>query len=236
MYKQIIKQPNIRGIAAGAIATGEVPTVGTHYATFLRCLTAAGVALTPAEIKADVGTIIVRINGVQIIEATSTFLLDLQKYYGDAIGAGNVNGIIPISWARQHLATDQERSVFALGMADVSSFTVDVNVIGVVKLASIEVLSEVTPEVRRLGQHIRISKFPQSFATTGLQEITTLPKEGSDVGYLALHIEKSTGTIDKVTVKLGGNNIFEEVDPNLDQVLLKKEPAYPADRLFPRGL
>jgi hypothetical protein len=232
MYKQIIKQPNIRGIAAGAIATGEIPTVGTHYGTYLRCLSAAGVALTPTEIKAAIGNIIIRINGVQIVEASATFLLDLQKYYGDAIAAGNVNGIIPISWARPHLATDQERSVFALGMADVSSFTIDVNVTSVVVLASIEVLSEVTPEVRYLGQHIRINKFPQSFATTGLQEITTLPKEGNGVGYLALHIEKSTGTINKVTVKLGGNNIFEEVDPNLDQVLLQKSLRTPQGSYF----
>jgi hypothetical protein len=232
MYKQIIKQPNIRGIAAGAIATGEIPTVGTHYGTYLRCLSAAGVALTPAQIKTDVGDIIIRINGVQIVEASATFLLDLQKYYGDNIGAGNVNGIIPLSWARPHLATDQERSVFALGMADVSSFTIDVKVTGVAVLSSIEVLSEVTPEVRRLGQHIRINKFPQSFATTGLQEITTLPKEGNDVGYLALYIEESAGAVDKVTVKLGGNNIFEEVDPYLNQVLLEKTLRNPQAGYF----
>lgn len=232
MYKQIIKQPNIRGIAAGAIATGEIPTVGTHYATYLRCLSAAGVALTRAQMIADIGNIIVRINGVQIVEATATFLLDLQKYYGDQIGAGNVDGIIPIPWARPHLATDQERSVFALGMADVSSFTIDVNVTAVAVLASIEVFSEVTPEVRRLGQHIRINKFPQSFATTGLQEITTLPKEGNDVGYLALHVDEPVGVVDKLTVKLGSNNIFEEVAAGLNQVLLEKTLRNPQTGYF----
>lgn len=232
MYKQIIKQPNIRGIAAGAIATGEIPTVGTHYATYLRCLSAAGVALTAAQIKADVGDIIVRINGQQIIEASATFLLDLQKYYGDQIGAGNVDGIIPIVWSRPHLATDQERSIFALGMNGISSFTIDVKVTAVAVLSSIEVLSEVTPEVRGLGQHIRISRFPQSFATTGLQEVTTLPKEGPDVGYLGLHIPYSAGSISKVTVKLGGLNIFEDVDPNLAKVLLQKQLRNPQTGYF----
>lgn len=90
----------------------------------------------------------------------------------------------------------------------------------------------VSPEIRNLGQHIRISKFPQSFATTGLQEITTLPKEGNDVGYLAMHIEESTGTISKVTCKLGGLNIFEEVDPNLDEVILKRERRTPQTGYF----
>jgi len=232
MFKQIKPQPNIRGIAAGALATGEVPTAGTHYALFLRCLTSAGAALTVAQIKAEIGDIIIRINGEQIVEASATFLLDLQKYYGDALGAGNVDGIIPIWFARPHLATDKERSIFAIGTEDISSFTVDVNVVAVTNLASIEVLSLVTPERRVLGQHIRISKFPQSFGTTGIQEITTLPKEGNNVGYMALHLEESGGTIDKATVKLGGNNIFEDVDPNLNQVLLELAKRTPQSGYF----
>jgi hypothetical protein len=97
MLKQLIKQPDLRGIASGATATGEIPTNGTHYATYLRCLTAAGVALTRAQIVADIGDIIVRLNGEQIVEASATFLLDLQKYYGDCGNAGNIDGIIPLN-------------------------------------------------------------------------------------------------------------------------------------------
>jgi len=230
-FKQIIKQPNLRGIAAGAVATGEVPTNGIHHTTFLRCLTAAGVPLTRAQIIADIGNIVVRINGEQIIEATATMLLDLQKYYGDALGAGNVDGIIPIPWAQPHLATDAERSVFAIGMDGVDQFAIDVSVTGVVQLSSIEVLSEVEPGSRVMGQHVRITKFPQSFATTGLQEISSLPKEPR-TAYKALHIEAGAGTFDKVTIKLGGNNIFEDIDPELNQVLLEKMKRTPQTGYF----
>jgi len=220
-FRQLKKQPNLRGISASAVATGEIPTTGTHYATYLRCLDAGGVELTRAQIIADIGDLVVRINGEQIVEASATFLLDLQKYYGDSKTAGNVNGIIPLFWERPGLATFQERALFALGMNNVQSFTIDVNVVGVAVLSSIEVYSLVTPERRNLGQHMRISRFPQSFGSTGIQEITSLPKEGASVAYSAMHIEESTGTIDDVTVKLGGNDIYDEVSANLNETMLK---------------
>lgn len=226
-FTQIKKQPSMTGIGAGNVATAEVPTTGTHYGLFLRCLTSAGADLTPAQIKADVGNIVIRLDGEQIIEASATFLLDLQKYYGDSIGAGNVNGIIPVYFAPAHLALFSERAVFALGTADINQFTIDANIVGVAQLSSIEVYSEVTNEVRNVGQHIRIKKFPQNFGTTGTQEITTLPKEGPSVGYRALHIEDNTGTIDKVTVKIGGNDIYDEVDDTLAQVLNERQKRTP---------
>jgi len=162
----------------------------------------------------------VRINGEQIVEASSTFLLDLQKYYGDSDGAGNVDGIIPINWARRLFATDAERALFALGMADVNSFTIDVKILGVAVLSSIEVLSAVTPENRKLGQHVRIARFPQNLAAAGVQEISTLPKEGDTVGYMALHVSYPVGTLTKATVKVNNTNIIEDVDHNLNQVVL----------------
>lgn len=227
MFKPVIKQSNIRGIAAGALATGEIPTTGTHYAIYLRCLTAAGAELTRAQIIADVGNIVVRINGKTKIEATATFLLDLQKYYGDKDSAGNDNGIIPIYLSRPNLPTDEERALYAWGMANVNSFTVDVSVTAVAQLASIEVYSEVTNENRVLGQHLTITKFPQSFATTGQQEITTLPKDDAQSGYLAMHIEAGSGTFSKVTVKLGQTNIWEEIAVKLHDSLNKKSGRVP---------
>lgn len=223
MYKQILPQPNIQGIAAGAVATGNIPTSGTHYGTFFRCLTGAGVALTRAQIIADIGDIKVRINGEIVVDATATFLLDLQKYYGDtnvAAIAGNLDGIIPIFWTRPYFSTDSERSIFALGMENVSSFQIDVQVVGVAQLSTIAVYSLVTPERRNLGQHIRINRFPQNFATTGVHEIVSLPKEGDDVAYTALHIcGQAAGSVSQTTVKIGGNNIYENVPGNLAQVI-----------------
>lgn len=223
MFKQILPQPNIQGIAAGAVATGNIPTTGTHYATFLYCLSGAGVPLTRAQMIADIGDIKIRINGELIVEASATFLLDLQKYYGDAnvaAIAGNVDGVIPIFWTRPFYATESERSIFALGMEDVSSFQVDVSVTAVAVLSTIQVYSQVTPERRRFGQHFRINRFPQAFGATGVHEITTLPKEGNDVAYTVLHVGPgAAGSVSQATVKIGGNNVYENVSGGLAQVI-----------------
>ncbi|MDD5692250.1 MAG: major capsid protein P2 [Candidatus Omnitrophica bacterium] len=228
MIRQLLKKANMNGIAAGAIATGVLPAEGTYYSVFLVAKTAAGVALTRAEILADIGNVKAMINGEEIVNCDVAVLLDLQKYYGDQIGAGNVDGIIPIYFERPHLATDAERSVFALGMANVSSFTLEAAIDGVAQLATLEIFAEVSNENRLLGQHVRLLKYPQSFAQTGDQEITTLPFiNDASKAYLALHITAGAGTFNEVTVRIGGNAIFDRVGVNLNKVLLQKDLRNP---------
>jgi len=226
MFTQIQKQANMQGIAASAVATTKIPSAGTLYALYFRCLAADGVtSLTVAQIKAAIGNIIIRIDGEQIMEATATFFLALQKYYGDSIVAGNVNGVLPIYFAQPTFATFPERSLFAIGMKNIGAFTVDMNILSTAVLSSIQVFAEVTAESRNVGQHVRIYKHPQTFATTGDQEINSLPKSEITAAYKALHIEtgSDTGGIDRVTVKVGGNAVFDQVDSVLNGVLLSRD-------------
>jgi hypothetical protein len=227
MYTQIIKQANVTGVTASSVATARIPTTGTHYALYLMPKSSAGAAVSVANMKTAIGNIVIRINGDQIMEATATFFLDLQKYYGDAVGAGNVAGVIPIYFAPQTLPTFAERGIFAIGTSNVNSFTVDMNILSTANMATIDVFSEVTPEVRVVGQHIRIKKFPQTFSTTGEQEITTLPLEGATVGYKALHIEAGSGAFEDVTVKVANYAIFDQVETELNQVLLERSERNP---------
>ena len=223
MMTQLLKKANMNGIAASAIATGVVPAEGTYYALYLVAKSAAGVFLTRAQILTDIGNIKCLINGEEIVNCDVEVLLDIQKYYGDQVNAGNVDGVIPIYFQRPHLATDAERSLFALGMNNVSSFTIEAAIDGVAVLATLEVFAELTNEVRNLGQHIRLLKYPQVFSTTGDQEVTTLPFLNDPTkAYVTLHINDSAGTITEVTVRVGGNAIFDRINNNLNQVLLEK--------------
>ena len=226
MLTQIKRQPSMLGILAGATAAINVPTTGTHYALFLECLGAAGVALTRAQMINDIGNITIRIDGTEIYTVTATFLLDLQLYYGQAIGAGNVNGYIPIYFAPMWLNSFAERSVYALGTNNVGVISVEVQCnAAMATLTNLNVFSEVTPEVRPLGQHIRILRYPQIWGVVGgIQEITTLPKLGNSVAYKALHIQTpGASIINQATVQIGGNAIFDQVPAALDVVMLAKE-------------
>lgn len=222
MFKQFRKHSNLVGIAASSTASGKIPTVGTLYSMWLEIW---GVdASTRAEIIAQIDNISVKADGEEIINATPLFLLDLEKYYGDSFGAGNVDGILPIMFARPHLPSDSERSLFALGLADVDALTIEVKC-GAALDAAISTMALhaiMTPEKRVMGQHVRIHRFPQNFPTTGDQEIPDLPRGGANEGYLAIHIEDNTGTISKVTVKRGFYPIFDQVPADMNNSYLAK--------------
>lgn len=231
-FRQIKKQPNMTGISSGSLATGSIPTSGLHRATYLRCLNSSGVALTRTQIEADIGDITVRINGEIILEASVDLLFDLQRYYGDKNGAGNVDGIVPIFWGLPYFKTDLERSVYDLGMANVRSFTVEAKIDGVAALSTIEILSEVENTSRILGAHRRITKFPRNFSSTGVQELSDLPKDDQNTGYIAMHVEESAGRIDQVTLKRNTTDIINELDAKLNQVLLEDSGRTPQAGYF----
>lgn len=235
MFKQLKKQPNLAGVASGGIANGRIPTIGTLYAILLKIN--GTVAQTITEIgDTNKNLITVRADGEIIIEATPTFLFMLQKYYGDAIGDGNVatadDCILPIRFDRYHLPTDSERSLYGLGLADVGALTVDIQIGTLATITSIEMFALMTPENRRMGQHIRLNRFPNSFASTGLQEISTLPKGGVDEGYAALHIEENAGTLQSVTVKKGGYVIYDQVNELLNDCELAHNYRTPQSGFF----
>ncbi|MFA5101122.1 MAG: major capsid protein P2 [Candidatus Omnitrophota bacterium] len=221
MFRQTRKMANVVGIAAGALATGVLPCEGTYYKIFLRALTAAGVGLTSAQILADIGQIRVTVNGEDVVRCQVDHLLMLQKYYWDAEYSTFINGIIPIYFERPRLATDSERSVYALGMQDVKSFTIEVQIDGVAQLATLEVFAYQTPEARLLGQHVRILRFPQVFTTTGEQELLTMPYlNDATKGYIALHVHQGTGAgvVQDLSIKVGGNAIYDRVPAGLAQM------------------
>ena len=74
MFKQLKKMPNMTGMANNSVATGHIPTTGTLYEILLR------IDGTRAEIISEItGQIIIRANGEELVNASPTMLLDLEK-------------------------------------------------------------------------------------------------------------------------------------------------------------
>jgi hypothetical protein len=220
MLTQLIKQASATGITASSVATVKIPTGGTHYALLLAPKASAGTAVSVANMKTAIGNMVLKHNGEQVMEGTSTFFLDLQKFYGDSYGAGNVAGVIVIPFAPTHFTNFVERQVFAVGTKDIQSMTLDMNILSTTNMATIDVYSEVTPESRPRGKYLRIKKFSRTFASTGEFEISDLPLEGATVGYKALHITAGDGTFTSATVKVANFAFFDQVLTYINQVLL----------------
>jgi len=220
MLTQLIKQASATGITASSVATVKIPTGGTHYSIILAPKAAAGTAVSVANMKTAIGNMVLKHNGEQVMEGTATFFLDLQKYYGDAFSAGNVDGVIVIPVAPSHFTNFIERQVFAVGTRDIQSMTLDMNILSTASMAIIDVYSEVTPENRPRGKFLRIKKFSRSFASTGEYEISDLPHEGATVGYKALHITAGSGSFTSATVKVANFAFFDQVLTYINQSIL----------------
>jgi hypothetical protein len=222
-----LKQGNLNGVAVGT-ATGKVSPAFTLLGLKLRCLTSGGVELTRAQMINDISNIRVLVDGELFKDGDVTYFLDEQKYYGDFAGNGNVNGIVPINFVSRTMPSYQERAVYALGMgrnpetgAPVGSVTIEMDVIAVAQLASVEVYAECEESVRDLGQHIKLKKHTYSFASTGDNEIDSLPKYGAGSAYKALFIRKpGSSTITKANVRVNGDDLDQNVPLNVLTVQL----------------
>jgi hypothetical protein len=210
MITKFEKQANLVGIAAG-VCTAGLPAERVHHGLFLLCRKAAGVAMTEAEIEADVGKIILRLDGDIKLEATAAVLFDIWRYWFEQYGVFTPAGLIPIPFVRPNLLPAIERSLFAWGMQDIEAYTLEVNITGVATLQTVEVFTEVEDAQRRLGRHLALRYCPQNFGSTGVQEVTSLPFGDNDTGMFAMHIGHGSGAISSVTSKATRAGRSEEI-------------------------
>lgn len=234
MLTRLIQEADVVGASVVGKASGKIYTRRNLYGIWLRCLTAAGVELTRAQILNDITNIVVRINGKPIVDADATFLLDRQKYYGDSIAAGNVNGMIPIMFTPAHLANFSERSVYAIGPVGINDISLEVTIAAIAQISQIQMYVEVDDlALRNIGQHMRIEKFTQVFATTGTQQITDLPfKDPDALGYLAYHVKYTAGSLDKVTIKRNGQEVYQALATKMNQAVLNMRKRTPQSGYF----
>jgi hypothetical protein len=206
------KMPDFSGsVAANARLTANVPVGRSIHYFQLACKTGAGAALTEAQMKADIDEITVKINGDIIFQGTATLLLDIfNTYYGANIGNVVEAGIIEIPFDRINLAADRTQNVFKLGTANVKTVTVEVKLAGTVSnLASIDLYAG-RSENEPLGLFVTLKKFSYSFAATGVQEISDLPRNPINK-LMALHITNGSnpGVIDDVEFRINNQTVYE---------------------------
>lgn len=203
--------------AASALITHKVGTTRNLHALYLR-FHASGTDLTEAQIKNDIGQIIVRMNGTQLVNITATQLCDLQSYYRDKFSTGFIAGALRIPCSRQNLPLAGLNRSFAWGMVDAdgkpNNLTLEIACTAALATAdTCEVYYEydLFPQ-EEIGAHVRILSHNDTFASTGNYDIVNLPVKGRNA-ILAYHIVDGTGTITEVTVKQDEFDVFGEAIP-----------------------
>lgn len=207
------------GITASAWLTTKIATTRNVHSIILDC-DDGGTPLTEAQMKADLGAIEVRYNGVLIFDATATQLIDWQSYYLDKTQTITLAGQLVIPFTRMNLPVAGLNRQYALGM--ISPDGKEANLTVKVKCGStVTNLDGLTVyyeydlmEPEPLGLHVRLLSHTRTFSSTGTLDIVDLPIKGRQ-GVLAYHICDDTGTIHDIQVKHNNFDVLESVPYNL---------------------
>lgn len=209
--------------AAGGRSTGKIETRKTIHGIYF-LITDAGVGLTEAEMNTDVGSVIIRANGIVIRELTMQQIIDLYQHYKNDMGAHTVDGILPIEFSDSAFDLSVLNNAYAIGMlknGQPVALTYEINYkAGLAKADKVEVRAIVDDREMEFGLHKRIIPHTRSFASTGTQDITDLPKGDGTSSLLAYHIVTGAGTITKITVKEGSDEVYNQLPVQLLNVML----------------
>ena len=221
----VIKQEATKsGMGAGDKVTINLTAAGVHHALYLDFRKAAAATMTEAEIIADVGKILIKVDGEPKIEVLASEAIALSKYYRDKNGANTMVSVLPIDFLRANFNNLADRQLMGYGMADVRSFTCEIDITAVATLASITPRSYIEPDnTRRLGRHLCIRRLTDYFNATGVQQIDKkLPYGQPDVGMFAIHFHQGAGAgvFKQVTVKASaGQGVDSDIYPEMLKAL-----------------
>ena len=216
---------DVASVAASGIGTMDLPVAGTYYSLALQCLD-GGAAVSVANIKDNITNVKLSLDGVNVLEADAHFLYDLadQQYSHNNVFTPQA-GILPIFLTPDHLTNRVQGSALGWGMQGINSFqaelTFSANVGAVGHTDQVKVFVERSPITRPLGEYRRITKLARSFASTGQQEITDLPREGgSRVATTAWHVQfdgSGGATLDNFEVLLNSQSVIANLPAAVHQ-------------------
>jgi hypothetical protein len=216
------KLASVKNVSANSVGVAEIPTGDTYYSLIFFCKDGSSVATSIANIKTSITNIVLKLDGEEHYNISPTDLYALQGYYGDNIAAGGIAGILEFDLAeirQQREAKYVEQ--MAYGTANVQSMTVDFTFGTLTSLASIEVYAVRARTRKPLGAHKKVLTYSRSFASTGDQEIDTLPRTPNRL-YRALHVDDGAGAINSIAVALNGDKVHDAIPNAVAQLVQER--------------
>jgi hypothetical protein len=223
----------------------SIPTTFNQHALLLKCETSGGVALTQAEIEADITSVNVSIkerggSKIDLIpELSPAVIFDLLNDYPDAGKATYTNsGILRIPWVRPRMNAADFRAL-SLGMRDVDpkdGLQLRITYASsLAQLATVKVSLEYDEEdARPLGQYIRIEKRPMSaVGSTGeaYHESFVFEPGTSLLGY-HIALGSTPGVISYVKARVNGRDYWNKLDIAMRNLLLRNAQRTPNGDYF----
>lgn len=210
-----------RRITTGQITTLQIPTGEKIQSLMLYFVTAAGAAVTEAQLRAEIGLIRLTINGVDKISTTAARLLDVYEHFSTRVGTpAGIAGAVELNLGRLVYTDPVLNNLVGFGTADISTIQVQVTALTATNVASVIAISQREPVTEKLGTHCTLIDYPQNFNATGQHTVDTLPRD-TNSAYLFNFINLgASGVIASSEARVNGVTITEAIQPNVNALIL----------------
>lgn len=239
LYQQ--KFADVPNVAASLLGPLNIPVYNNHHGLLLNFKSAAGVALTQAQIETDVSWVSITLTrgGKQIKildQMTPAEIFDLLNDYPEAALSTYTNaGAMYIPYALPGRFRAQNW-VLSLGMADVEIYNLQVKfAAGLVTASVVECIPEIDLEpVRPLGEHVEWRIDTRDRAATGVETVIDAPHGEPGTAMFEYHIGlgSAPGVISKVEVELDKNQVYSGLDAAMNNLNLHRRRRTPNASYF----
>lgn len=196
--RSLIVLPSANAVAPGQTATFDVPALYTYHGISIY-YTANGVAATRATMEADITEIRIKLNGQIQRRFSAATLFAINAFYGDVVD----NGYLPIYFSEPWRRTTQGEDALAWGMADISTFTIEVDIKSTAVSPTLAAKGMIERVNRPNGIIKKWAQFTVPALVTGEYNYPQLPKGDA---YHALH--GFTANVTEVQVKIDQTEEF----------------------------
>lgn len=199
-------------VSASATVSWDIPAFGTLDEIFLE-FTNSGAAATAANIVSSIDRLLFSVNGETVHQCKISQLYDVYKMAGNNVNQySSGQNVLPLNVGR-YLFTDKAlRDNFSFGSDGINSISLQIFCNGTITgVTDINVTG-----VRRMinttysGSFIKLINYPQSFATTGTDDVDTLPRNNADA-VVNVIVDAGGGTISGMECVANGQNIIDPV-------------------------
>jgi hypothetical protein len=215
--RELISVPSFSAVASGQTATLDLPARDVYHGLIITY--SPGASPTPATeavMRADLGNVRLKINGIVVREHTVAQYLDILKFYQQEYE----DGILPIYFSEPWRTAAQGEDALSWGMSDVSNFQIEIDIASGATSPRLQAKAIIERVIRPLGAIKKFRRYTIPVTAAGVVNVTSLPKTDA---YYALHA--FTPNVADVLVMTDGVERFRATSREANHLYRRHESA-----------
>lgn len=231
MFNRNIKtMADVTPVRANTRATYDIPRDGAYHQILMYCVDATGAPVSPENIIAGIGEIVLRHNGDDIMQLDAELAYKWYEMYYDRFNVSRVPGVLPLIFACEHWIDQPPADRTAHGLANISAPQFEINfkaaIGGAGQISNVRMYRDNRAVgAAQRGVHRRLKRYNRNQTSIGTFEIDELPIVNSPTtGTIAHHIvyDGSGGAVIERVELVVNQNVIVDVNPQIMRFLMEQ--------------